>query len=41
MAYDTYKKDVRIKFTKVKGHSGDKYNDIADMLAKQAAGVTG
>lgn len=41
MVYDTYKKDVRIKFTKVKGHSGDKYNDIADMLAKQAAGVTG
>ena len=41
MTYDTYKKDVRIKFTKVKGHSGDKYNDIADMLAKQAAGVTG
>lgn len=38
--YDTYSKKVRIKFTKVKGHSGDKYNDMADVLAKQAAGVT-
>ncbi|MFI3207247.1 MAG: ribonuclease H family protein [Clostridia bacterium] len=28
-----------IKFVKVKGHSGDKYNDMADMLAKQALGI--
>ena len=27
---------INIKFKKIKGHSGDKYNDIADMLAKEA-----
>jgi ribonuclease HI len=27
---------INIKFIKVKGHSGDKYNDIADKLAKKA-----
>lgn len=30
---------IRIQFVKVKGHSGNKYNDLADKLAKQAAGV--
>lgn len=30
---------VRIQFVKVKGHSGDKYNDLADKLAKQALGI--
>lgn len=34
--YDDLKKDVQINFIKVKGHSGNKYNDIADQLAKQA-----
>ncbi|MDS0525081.1 ribonuclease H family protein [Clostridium sp. SHJSY1] len=29
-------KKISIKFIKVKGHSGDKYNDIADQLAKKA-----
>ncbi len=29
---------VRIVFAKVKGHSGDKYNDLADKLAKEALG---
>lgn len=29
-------KKINIKFVKVKGHSGDKYNDIADKLAKKA-----
>ncbi|MBD7913035.1 MULTISPECIES: ribonuclease H family protein [Clostridium] len=29
-------KKINIKFIKVKGHSGDKYNDIADKLAKKA-----
>ncbi len=26
-------------FVKVKGHSGDKYNDLADRLAKDALGI--
>ena len=30
---------VKIRFYKVKGHSGDKYNDMADKLAKEAAGI--
>lgn len=29
-------KEVKIKFKKIKGHSGDKYNDRADILAKEA-----
>lgn len=37
--YEEYKKSIRIKFTKVKGHSGDAYNDMADALAKKAAGI--
>jgi len=31
--------EVRIHFVKVKGHSGDKYNDLADKLAKEALGI--
>lgn len=41
---DFYKKaseKVYVRFVKVKGHSGDKYNDIADMLAKKALGISG
>ena len=30
---------VQIYFVKVKGHSGDKYNDYADKLAKKALGI--
>ena len=30
---------VRFRFVKVKGHSGDKYNDLADRLAKDALGI--
>lgn len=30
---------VDIHFYKVKGHSGDKYNDLADKLAKEALGI--
>lgn len=30
---------VTVKFTKVKGHSGDCYNDMADRLAKDAVGI--
>ena len=37
--YDEIKKYVDIKFVKVKGHSGDKYNDLADKLAKEALGI--
>lgn len=37
--YDEIKNTVNITFHKVKGHSGDKYNDMADALAKAAAGI--
>lgn len=30
---------IRFRFVKVKGHSGDKYNDLADRLAKDALGI--
>ena len=30
---------VKFRFVKVKGHSGDKYNDLADRLAKDALGI--
>lgn len=32
-------KEINIKFKKVKGHSGDKFNDRADALAKSALGI--
>lgn len=32
-------KKVDIKFKKVTGHSGDKYNDLADKLARGALGI--
>lgn len=31
--------EVKIRFKKIKGHSGDKYNDLADKLAKEALGI--
>lgn len=35
-----YMKKINIKFKKVKAHSGeDKYNDMADLLAKKAVGI--
>ncbi|MCC8159748.1 MAG: ribonuclease H family protein [Oscillospiraceae bacterium] len=37
--YDDISERVRVNFVKVKGHSGDKYNDMADRLAKDAVGV--
>lgn len=37
--YDFAKTKVDIRFIKVKGHSGDKYNDMADKLAKEALGL--
>ncbi len=37
--YDLASEKVQIQFVKVKGHSGDKYNDLADQLAKEALGI--
>ncbi len=34
--YNNIKNRLLIKFVKVKGHSGDKYNELADQLAKKA-----
>lgn len=34
--YDGVKSSVRVRFVKVKAHSGNKYNDMADELAKKA-----
>lgn len=31
--------EINIRFKKVKGHSGDKFNDKADILAKSALGI--
>lgn len=37
--YQAAVKKVKIHFVKVKGHSNDKYNDMADQLAKSALGI--
>ena len=37
--YDKIVTKVKVHFVKVKGHSGDKYNDEADRLAKEALGI--
>lgn len=34
--YDSIKEKLHVTFQKVKGHSGDKYNEMADQLAKSA-----
>ncbi len=34
-----YMNRIKINFVKVKGHSGNKYNDIVDKLAKKALGI--
>lgn len=36
---DEVKSKIEISFVKVKAHSNDKYNDLADRLAKDACGV--
>ncbi len=42
-AYRDFYKDISgrisVSFNKVKGHSGDKYNELADRLAKSALGI--
>lgn len=38
--YDLASERMKIHFVKVKGHSGDKYNELADRLAKDAFGLT-
>lgn len=35
--YDKFSKGKYIEYVKVKGHSGDKYNDIVDVLAREEA----
>lgn len=35
-----YRKKINIRFSWVKGHSSNQYNDIADSLAKYGAGIT-
>ena len=37
--YNDASKRLKVNFIKVKGHSGDKYNDMADRLAKDAVGI--
>lgn len=37
--YNKVSSKVKIQFIKVKGHSGNKYNDVADKLAKKALGI--
>lgn len=36
---DSYADVIKINFVKVKSHSGDYYNDMADKLAKEAVGI--
>lgn len=37
--YDSIKDKIEVSFVKVKGHSGNVYNDMADTLAKKALGI--
>lgn len=37
--YDNIKDKLNVEFVKVKAHSGNKYNDEADKLAKKAIGI--
>lgn len=43
VAYTTFrdqvKNKIKVNFIKVKSHSNDKYNDLADTLAKKALGI--
>lgn len=37
--YEKLAKDIEVHFFKVKGHVGDKYNEVADRLSKDGCGV--
>ena len=37
--YDSIKDKLHVEFIKVKAHSGDRYNEEADKLAKAAIGI--
>ena len=37
--YESIKDRVRVYFHKVAAHTGDTYNEMADALAKQGAGI--
>ena len=37
--FDSIQEKIQIYFVKVKGHSDDYYNDLADSLAKKALGI--
>lgn len=37
--YEACREQIEIEFVKVTGHSGDHYNDCADLLAKKALGI--
>lgn len=37
--YDSISSRLKVRFVKVTGHSNDKYNDMADRLAKEALGI--
>ena len=37
--YDSIKNMLSVSFNKVKSHSGNRYNDIADKLAKEVLGI--
>ena len=37
--YDSIKNRVRVHFHKVAAHTGDIYNEMADVLAKKGAGI--
>lgn len=37
--YDSVKDRLRVVFIKIKAHSGNKYNEEADILAKEALGI--
>lgn len=39
LLYRKLSPQLRVKFSKVKGHSGDLYNDFADRLAKNELGI--
>lgn len=38
--YEKAKDRLDVRFVKVKGHSGDPYNELADQLAKEALGIS-